>query len=497
MSSKQTLVRDAALYTAMSILTQLITLAAGILTRKFLGPVQMGMWSVLQIILVYAAYSSLGVSEATSREIPYYYGKGEGKKADEIKNHICTFSMFTTGLISAGVLIYALVMRSRLPAEMFTGLIFLPVLLILQRFSNLKISLLRAYKQFDLAGRQMFWSALFNGAAVAVLSYKFQLFGFMWAMLASFVFNILFIDFHYRISFLWRLDFRKIWDLILYGFPLMIVGFMGSFFLSIDKMMIAKMLGFEALGVYSIAILAYTYLGSIPNAIGIVLIPNFHQKFSESDNPESLRGYLTKSSAAFSDIMPLIIGGGWFFIPYFTRLILPDYAGSIEPMRVLILSAFFLALLHPYSYFLAVIRKQLLLLPIVGGACLLAFAANYFVISSGHGLIGVSAATGAVIFIKFSATYFLSAKAVFSTRERLKYYVFYLGKFCYMLLVLWGLTKWSLSEASLAGVMGKTAVFVLAYIPLLYQLNRELNLLSLLRNKSKSRVTPEEEVSGV
>ncbi|MBI3251913.1 MAG: hypothetical protein HYZ52_01145 [Candidatus Omnitrophica bacterium] len=80
---KQEIIVDASFYSLATILTQGITLVAGVLTRRFLGPVQMGVWSLLQIILVYSTYLTLGVIEAVSREIPYHYGRGDDARADD------------------------------------------------------------------------------------------------------------------------------------------------------------------------------------------------------------------------------------------------------------------------------------------------------------------------------------------------------------------------------------------------------------------------------
>ena len=149
MSKKDEIIADAGLYSMASIFTQVITLGAGILTRRFLGPVQMGVWSLLQIVLVYASYSTFGASEAIHREIPFYIGKGDEKRADEIKNLVFSFSWVTTALISGGLVLCALILRSRIPQELFFGLLGMAVLVIIQRLSNLLIALVRCYKHFS------------------------------------------------------------------------------------------------------------------------------------------------------------------------------------------------------------------------------------------------------------------------------------------------------------------------------------------------------------
>ncbi|MBI4432065.1 MAG: oligosaccharide flippase family protein [Candidatus Omnitrophica bacterium] len=481
---REKVILDAGLYSAASIITQLVTLVAAILSRRFLGPTQMGLWSLLQIILVYSAYTTFGVAEAISREIPYYQGKGDDDKITETADTIFSFSALTAVISAAALLVYAFWSRAHLSEVVFYGLIFMSALVILQRLNNLYISFLRGYKLFGLASRQMIYSSIINAVLVAVLSYRFQIYGFMWAMCFSFLFNIVYILAHHRFVFAWRLEREKIISLIRYGSPLLLVGLTGALFLTIDKLMIAKMLGLEALGIYSVAILTYTYLGTVPNSIGVVLIPNFHQRFGETENLRDLKGYLSKSSDAFSAIMPLLIAGGWFLVPYFARIVLPDYMGSIEPMRFLIVSAYFLALAHPYSYFITVMRKQMILVPIMAGVCFLAFVSNFLVLQNGWGLVGVGMATTFVVFVRFTATYFIACRVITPLGECLRDYGIKLGKFLFMTACLFIVKAFFPdAERSFGQSLLQWLIFAAIYAPFLWRLNRQTDFFGAVRRR--------------
>lgn len=491
---KEEIVRDVGFYSFMSVLTQIVTLAAGILTRRFLGPVQAGIWALLQIILVYSAYSPLGVTEAISREIPFYRGKGDHAKAEEMKDLIYSFSTLTSFLIAVGCVVYAMLMRRSLRPELFYGLLLVSALVMLQRTSNLYIAFLRGYKLFTIAATQMIFSAIVNAMLVVIFSMKYKVYGFMAAMALSFLFNILYIRAHHRFSFRWRLDFSKIWELMKYGFPLVVVAMLGTIFLTIDKLMIAKFLGVKELGLYSVALLAYTYLHSLPNSIGIVLIPNFHQKFGETENADGLKNYLEKSTQVFEVVMPILIASGWFMIPYFARLVLPDFEGSIPPMKYLITSVFWVAMIHPYSYFLVVIRKQILLLPIIGGACVMAFITNFFCLTHGFGILGVGIVTTIVFFCNFTATYFLACGYLYPAKETWTRYLLFIVKFIFMLFGMVFLNKlFGLSEYSVLRSFSQFAIFVLFYSPFLFRLNRDLGFLTMLKKKFVRKIQPEED----
>jgi O-antigen/teichoic acid export membrane protein len=495
MSRKAEIIGDASIYTTASILTQAITLITGILSRKYLGPVQMGVWSLLQIIIVYGAYSSLGVTEAISREIPYHRGKGDEAKAEEIKNIIFSFSMFTSLLVAVGCIAYAFLNQEQLGREVFIGLLFVAGIILLQRLNNLYIAFLRGYKYFRIAATQMIYSSIVNGVLVAVLTYQFEVYGFMTAMCLSLIFNILYIHAHHPFHFRWAFTLKGIWGLIQFGFPLIIIGLLATLFVTIDKIMIAKILGVRELGIYSVALMAYLFLHTLPNSIGVVLIPNFHQKFGETEKPEGLRQYLVMSSKVFADLMPILIASGLFLFPYITLKILPEFTESIEPLKFILPGVFFLALNHPFSYFIVVIRKQLTLIPIILGACVIAVLCNYLFLTKGFGLKGVGLTTGIVAFVNFTLTYFVSTKKIFSWAESLRLYAALVAKFVYMVAVFL-ILNYVIKDAQFSAVksLSQFLLFVVLYIPFLYQLNKELGVLEILKQKFIRKTTPQEAV---
>ena len=224
-------------------------------------------------------------------------------------------------------------------------------------------------------------------------------------------------------------------------------------------------------------------------------IPNFHEKFGKDERPEALRGYLEKSTQTFSDLIPLLVAGVWCFGSYFAQKVLPDFRESIPPMKTLLLSSYFLSLMHPFQYFLAVIRKQKLIIPVMTMACVLAFCANYAVIQSGLGLNGVSLATIFVLWIKFTGVFFLAAPKAFNPKETFKVYVYYMAKFIYFSVALLAADRLlPMAEESLWKVSVQFGMFAVIFMPFLIKLNRDLNLIATLRNKFL-RVTPVQEES--
>ena len=484
MSKRKEIIGQAGIYAFSAHLTQVITLIASVLSRRFLGPTKMGIWTTLQIIVDYSKYSSMGVLYGVAIQIPYLVGKGKKEKAEGIKNMVFTIVLGGSFLIGSGIFLFALFTKRRFPPELTYGLFLVSAIVVLQRLNDLMIALLRCYKKFTLASSQMIWSAVANAILVAGLSYFFKIYGFVWAVGLSFVFNILYIHRHHPFHFRLHWQTEEARALIGFGFPLMIIGVMTTVIRSIDKIMIGKCLGFEALGLYSIALMVSTYLQTFFNSIAIVMLPHLQEKFSLQDDPRDLKGFLSQVSQAYALGMPVVIGIAWIAAPYFIALLLPKFIPGIAPMKNLIVGMYFLALAQPYCDFLITIKRYLSLFPLMGISALAACLLDLWAIRSGFGIAGVAFATSFGSLLYFSVIYFFASRYFTQPLAALQKYLTYLAGAAYLLLALFLVNRWLPSNFhSLPRTILQLAVFLVFYAPFLWILSRQLALVPLLREK--------------
>jgi len=264
----------------------------------------------------------------------------------------------------------------------------------------------------------------------------------------------------------------------------MIIGLLITVLRSIDKIMIVKMLGFESLRLYSIAIMIYGYAGSFSTSIAVVLFPHFQEKFGKSDRPEDLKNYLLKASKAFALSMPVIIGLIWTAAPFFAAWFLPQYISGIPAMKNLSLALFFIALTQPYQDFLITTKKHFFLFPLLSLSSLLAFLLDYAVIRLGYGITGVAYMTAMVFMINFITTYLLSARYIADRKTIIVYLLKFFACFAYLILILFGInSSISVEALSLKEAIVKTAVFLLLCLPYFIVLNKEFGLIALIKKK--------------
>ena len=487
MSHSQKVAHQAGWYAAAYTATQFVTVLAAILTRRFLGPVQVGVWAIIQVILSYASYTTLGLANAIPREIPFYVGKGDMDKAARIKQTSFEFVMAMAFVFAAGLVAYALIERSRISGELFWGLLFAGGLVILQQLNNITITLLRCFMRFELAGKQMFLSAIVNAVLVAVLSYRFRLFGFMVAMGLSFLFNVGYIFYFEKVLFRFKLqfkfDFQLIRSLMAYGFPLMLLGLCETFVQTFDRIIISKYLGLELLGIYSIATMVNGFVFSFPNSVGVVLLPNVSEKFGRNEYRRDLKGYLKESDYVFCALMPILIGMAWFLVPPVIQWLLPKFSQGIPSLKYLVLSSFFMAVSQAYTNFVVVIRKQMRLFVVSAITILLAVSLNFWAIRWGGRIEDIARVQTIIFGINFSLIFFLSHFYLEMSASVFVQFGKILLKFGWMLFLLICISKYVRPVNPMIRGIAQTAILLVLYIPFLLRLEKKYQLVSVLMNR--------------
>ena len=488
MSKRKEIFKQTGIYAAGSQLSQLIGMVAAILSRRFLGPTQMGIWATIQIVVEYSKYSTMGTLHGVAREIPYYIGKGKPEVAEEIKNVVFTSILVSSSLIGFVIFLFALITKGRFSVEVRYGLFFVSVVIVLQRLNDLFVGLLRCYKKFTLASMQMVWSAAVNAVLVAFLTYFFKIYGFICALVFSFIFNLVYIHLHNNFHFRLQLNFDRFRALVIFGFPLMMISVMTTILKSVDRLVIVKALGFEALGFYTIALMVGGYITNFINSFAIVYIPHLQERAGMSDNLQHVRQFLLKSSSVYTLIMPGIIGCAWTAIPYCVALVLPKYIPGILAMKMFSLGIFFLALNQTYQDFLVAVKKHHALLPLLGISSVLSIIVDLGAVRMGFGIEGVAFGTSLIALLNFSVTYFLAAKQLASLQEAVKRYLSYLGYGAYFMLILFLLDRAVPSNIHSFGWAAlKTILFLFFYSPLFIRFNQNFSFLKLLRELISTR----------
>ena len=412
-SSKLSLIRDTVFYSGSNVVVQGISFFLAIFVRRSLGPEAFGVWTLLQVYLTYISYTNFGIFGAIYREIPVLRGRGEESKIESIKN--TGFSYVITSSIVVGILMITgtFVFKNRLSEPVFFGLLTLAGLNLLQRANNFQIRILYTDKKFILASKFKIYSALVNAFLCVACVWFYHLYGLYLATLLSFVYNIIYLYSAQSFQWTWQWDRNELKSLMWFGLPLVGLNAATKFLYTFDKLLIGKYLGFKALGTYSIATLASSYLYMIPNMFLIVLFPRTLEKFGE-ENKTAREKYSLLPSQAICLYFSLAIGISWLAIPYICSIFLPKYVEGIPSLKILMMGALFMTLSDQMSHLLLGYKRHLWTLPVMGVLSLLLWLGSYITLQWGGKMVYIAACSSVGLFILYLFSAYFALRPLYS-----------------------------------------------------------------------------------
>jgi O-antigen/teichoic acid export membrane protein len=492
---KASLLRDTLVYGGANYVVQAIGVVNSVALRRFMGPVSMGIWSILQVILGYCGYASFGTTKAMARDYPYYRGKGEHEKAEQLKDLILTFSL-AMSVIPAGLILgYLIVKWNELVVSLRIGLLFISGFLFLQRFYDVVINLLRSDRKFVLLSQLTVINAAAGLGVSILLVSLWNIYGLMFGTAIVMLACLVFIYKRSPYQFRYLLDVKALWRELRLGIPLVAITFLSTLLTSLDKLIIAKHLGFYEVGLYSIAMMVNSYMFSTPMMFSNVWFPYLQEEYGRKGTPDGVKHYLLAPIFGMSVSVPFLSGIAIFLSPVVAHLILPKFAEGIPAMKIYLVGTFFLLLGQFSGKFLVTLDRYLLNLPILGISITLNYFLNVTFVKLGWGLEGV--AKGSVIsFIVYGvASYFAALRHFSDTRDILEN----LSRIGAILLGLFGLilaldhfVAWG--NLYLSAIV-KVGIFVLVSVPSLWLVNKRMDILGPMKALlSKGRESPSEVV---
>lgn len=374
----------------------------GFITTLFrptlLGPELYGLWSLLNVPLMYAGYSHLGARTAMRYRIPQL----DGSALRQVTQTVLVATVVINLLLALLVGSYALLWAES--DEQQFGWLMLAVVLVLNCIYEHRISELKGHKQFILVSKATYFRYTLNFVFTALFIYLWGFYGAMIALLLGVAGSLVFL--HHRTDLPAqtddnRFDFATLKRLIISGAPIVALDLVGLALRSIDKLLVALLLGAQSLGYYAIGSMLVGPLMNIPGASREVNEQVLMGEHNHLSVRQQLDDYLLKPLRFSAYFMPLLIAGVYCALPAFVSLILPDYQAALAPAQTLMFGAFFLALSYPCRGIIVANswQKQAAKWAIL--AVLLGIILITYTINQGHQLVGVAVSSGIGFFALF------------------------------------------------------------------------------------------------
>ena len=394
MGIKEQVIRDTVRYTTRVVLAQCALFVGGFAIARFLGPTNYGIWNGLQLILLYAAYSQLGIVNALSRELPLQRGKGDLTQAERVRSTTLGVVLVTALVAGGAIIVYSIIATSRHSPLVMLGLRFVGLLVVLQQIYSYFETCFRANHEFAVVSKLRLYRTVLDVSLAVLLTYSFDLAGRLWAATLTFTAILAYILWRHPVPFRPTYDPKEAATLISIGFPIMLVGLVYYGLLqSIDRVLILAFLNPTHLGYYAIGLTAASVVGIIPGVAGEILYPRFAERYGATNSPSQLKEYVLTPTYLLAYVLPLFQGTIYLLIPYVILTALPKYAPGIRPARILVMGSFFFAVAGFASDFLNTINKQAMNLMAQIASLAIAISSTYAVLRLGWGIQGVALAT--------------------------------------------------------------------------------------------------------
>ncbi len=397
-------------------LASLVTMVASVLVARWTNPRDMGVWNAALLVSLYTPTLQLGVFNGLNRELPYLIGTGDKDGALHMAEAAYAWVWVLVGISTiCGVLIAIWFWTTGQPELCFTSLA-VSVAVICSWPTFYLAATYRTHGEFHRLARNAVVVALI-GAALVLLVWRAHFHGLL--LRASLLSILGVVVFYIRrpmpVKPQWGT--RRLVQLAKVGIPIWLVGQLGTFFMSLDRLMLVR--STQILGYFTLAIQAGTLARSIPIAFTTVLYPQMAHRYGETHCAMDV-WRLAKKGAFGASMVGLFAGVcGWFLVPPFVHIVLPKYAPGIRAGQ---LSAFLgLAMgLYLFDNIYNVIKRQDLYVINWCVGCLSFVSVWYFLARLMHVSLAVASSVSMLIatFIMAATSALVSRKACLSHDRR-------------------------------------------------------------------------------
>jgi O-antigen/teichoic acid export membrane protein len=335
-------------------LTSIISLVTSVFIARWTSPYELGSWNLVLLVSVYAPIIQFGVFNGLNRELPYFTGKGENEAALHLARASyawCLVLSLVSAAVTAAFALYYWTMQRHDKA--LTALAIGVIVVCLWPAQYLTVTYRTSSDFGRLAGRNSVVALI--GVPLTLLVFWFGYVGLMARAVLLAVLGVVALYFRRPVAVLPKWDGAALVQLARIGLPIWVLGQLGIFFLTLDRIVLSS--SPLALGFLSISIQASTFAGMIPIAITMVLYPQMVQKYGSTHSAMEALKIVNSGAALATGLGALTALCGWLLVPVFIELLLPAYAPGTRAAQWACLTGLAMGL-SVYNNIFNVIRRQ-------------------------------------------------------------------------------------------------------------------------------------------
>lgn len=315
-----------------------VKFAYTIVARAYVDPAEYGIYSACLLLQTFMTYLQLGSLNAFNRDYPQYVGRGDWRDARSARESVFSFLAVVFSLATSALTIILFVGNNTgvIEGRYAFGLMLCAATTSLTVIENFACSRVRIDGDFKFASFVMVaeLAAVVLGVAGVVLV------GYYGLYLSNIGAMLIGIVLYYKkglSDIRFCIDKKMLIAMLISGIPLLINGLIWTAVNSIDKFVILGFMDSEALGLYSIAQMAFSYMILIPTAMSQL----FYVKLGKLYGATGDRSLLHRTAEGQTTILALISSvaaiAAFYFMEPLVNLLLPNYSEGVGAARILLI----------------------------------------------------------------------------------------------------------------------------------------------------------------
>jgi len=376
--------------------TRAVMLARGLVTAAALGPVGFGAWNALNLILDYGAYASLGAFYGLDRRLPPAVARGEHEAGGEAMRG-------AWGLALVGLVGFTLIVLVYLAVGSWLAVTgwdwSAPLLMLaaaaLQVAIHYHTTVLRARGDFGVVSAAITLQAVIGGGLGLATVWRAGVWGLLWSWLLGGALAMVVLRRSLKRPPLTPGRPRDGVPLARAGFALFAFFLLSLIIRSVDRIALVRFGGNDALGHYSIGLIAAGLVLYPPEAVASVLFPRIAAAAGGARDSEQTRVEVTRVQRALTAVLPLPVGLAALWVGPIVGQVLPAFTPGVPALRVLAVGAMLLAAATLPGYYLLGLGRGRQALGAAAAAGFVA-AMLIFGVASGAPRVGAVAIAAAV-----------------------------------------------------------------------------------------------------
>ena len=390
------IVRDFFGFATSQYIVRVLLVVRGLIAARVLGPAAYGAWNGLMLVLDYGNAAPLGTMQGLDQTVPPQIVAGDTARLRRLKQAGMFLILFTGIVYSLVVLAYF--SRNAGQLRSFWGLTGIGLILLVTLIHNVAgyhLSTMRAHGNIrDVSLVFLIQAAFGAGLGIALLP-TLGAWGLLWGWLAGTFAALVYARWRgHRVVPITPRVSRDALTLLTAGLPMFTYAGLTLLMRSLDRVVILRFLGTEALGYYGLGVMVMGMLLYLPDALGYVLYPRLLSDYhAAGGDPVVIRDPVERSMRAISLALPALCAIAYIAADDAVIWLLPRFLPGVPIVRVLCFAAAAMGLGGLSAIVLMTVRRPRMMVGVTVASVLLGLTLMLVAIHMRLGIMGVAWAT--------------------------------------------------------------------------------------------------------